>query len=281
AEGNLREGLEHIKQAGERAATITRQLLAFSRKQILQPVLLDLNTVVSSMEKMLRPLIREDVELATVLDPALLPVKADPGRVGVGLLNRVVNARDAMPRGGKLTIETSNQELIGSDWPDDFEGPPAAHALLAVSDTGCGMDEETRSHLFEPFFTTKAVGNGTGLGLATVYGIVKQSGGHIGVYSEVGQGTTFKVYLPQVTEEVPGPLPRSHPLESARGTETVLLVEDEAGVRRLAREVLQANGYTVLEAGNGKEALQIGERYAGPIHLLVTDTIMPKMNGRE
>jgi signal transduction histidine kinase len=281
AEGDLREGLEHIKQAGERTARVTRQLLAFSRKQILQLVVLDLNTVVSGMEKMLRALIREDVELATVLDPALLPVKADPGQVEVVLLNLVVNARDAMSRGGKLTIETSNQELIGSDWPDDFEGPPAAHALLAVSDTGCGMDEETRSHLFEPFFTTKAVGNGTGLGLATVYGIVKQSGGHIAVYSEVGHGTTFKVYLPQVTEEVPGPLPRSHPLESARGTETVLLVEDEAGVRRLAREVLQANGYTVLEAGNGKEALQIGERYAGPIHLLVTDTIMPEMNGRE
>jgi signal transduction histidine kinase len=280
-EGDLREAVEQIRLAGERAAMVTRQLLAFGRKQILQPVVLDLNAVVSGMERMLRSLIREDIELATFLDPALLPVKADPGQVEVVLLNLVVNARDAMPGGGKLTVETGNRVLIVSDWADDFEGPPGAHALLAVSDNGCGMDEETRSHLFEPFFTTKEVGKGTGLGLATVYGIVKQSGGHIAVYSEVGHGTTFKVYLPQVTEQVPCALPRPHCVENARGTETVLLVEDDACVRRLAREVLRADGYTVLEAGNGKEALRIGERYAGPIHLLLTDTIMPEMNGRE
>jgi signal transduction histidine kinase len=276
-----RAAVEQIKQAGERVVALTRRLLAFSRKQVLQPVVLDLNKVVAGMEKMLRSLIREDIELTLLLDPALWAVKADPGQVEVVLMNLVINARDAMPWGGNLTMETSNQELVGGDWQDDFEGPPGAYALLAVRDNGCGMDEETKARLFEPFFTTKEKGKGTGLGLTTVYGIVKESGGHLAVYSEFGHGTTFKVYLPQVAEKVAAPFATPHLIESARGTETVLLVDDEAGIRRLAREVLQGNGYTVLEAGNGKQALQLCQQYTGPIHLLIADTIMPGMSGPE
>jgi CheY-like chemotaxis protein len=273
--------LQEIKKAGERAASVTRQLLAFSRKQALQPVVLDLNGIVTGMEKMLRSLIREDIQLLTLLAPALRPVKADPGQVEVVLRNLAVNACDAMPRGGTLTLETANAELGASFWPNEVEAHPGPYACLAVTDTGCGMDERTRAHIFEPFFTTKEVGQGTGLGLATVYGIVKQSGGQIAVYSEPGLGTTFKIYLPQVAEPAPAPVAGPERPGGLGGRETVLLAEDEEGVRRLAREALAGQGYALLEAGDGAGALRLAERHPGPIHLLVTDSVMPGMNGRE
>jgi signal transduction histidine kinase len=275
------ELVREVAQAGKRAASLTRQLLAFSRKQVLEPKVLDLNLVVTDLEKMLRRLIGEDVALATVLEPALGRVKADPGQVEQILMNLVVNARDAMPQGGKLTIETANAELDASytqTLPDVRPGP---YVLLAVTDTGVGMDEATKAHIFEPFFTTKGPGRGTGLGLAVVYGIVKQSGGHIAVYSEPGRGTTFKVYLPRV-EDVPA-AGKSHfgVTRSPAGTETILLAEDEDAVRALARHVLKMLGYTVLEAGHGKEALRLAEEHPGSIHLLVTDVVMPELGGQE
>jgi signal transduction histidine kinase len=273
--------LEEIKKAGERAVTVARQLLAFSRKQMVQPVVLDLNGVVTGLDKMLRSLVREDIRLTTLLDPALHPVKADLGQIEVVILNLAANARDAMPRGGTLTIETANAELDASFWPNDFEAQPGPYACLAVTDTGSGMDERTRAHLFEPFFTTKEVGKGTGLGLATVYGVVKQSGGQIAVYSEPGRGTTFKIYLPQATETVPAPVSGPEPPGDLHGRETVLLAEDDEGVRRLARQVLEEKGYTLLEARTGAEALDVAGQHPGPIHLLVADTVMPEMNGRE
>jgi signal transduction histidine kinase len=273
--------LEEIQKAGERAVTVARQLLAFSRKQMVQPVVLDLNGVVTGMEKMLRSVIREDIQLITRPDPALHPVKADLGQIEMVLLNLAVNARDAMPRGGRLTIETANVELDAGVWPTEFEAEPGPYAYLAVTDTGCGMDEKTRAHLFEPFFTTKEAGMGTGLGLATVYGIVKQWGGQIAVYSEPGQGTTFKIYLPQVAGRVAAPASAPEGPGDLHGRETVLVAEDEEGVRRLARRVLEEKGYTLLEARDGAEALRIALQHPGPIHLLVTDTVMPEMNGRE
>jgi len=280
-ETEQRETVEEIRRAGERAGLVTRQLLAFSRKQVFQPIVLNLNTVVAGMEKMLRSLIREDIELATVLDPTLNPVLVDPGQMEVVIMNLTVNARDAMPRGGKLTIETCNQIPGRHPGPDDFEVPSGACVSLAVHDTGCGMDEETKAHLFEPFFTTKEQGKGTGLRLAIVHGIVQRSGGCISISSEPEQGTTFKIYLPHVVEKVSAPRSCALTRQVTRGTETVLLVEDEAGVRHLACEVLRGSGYSVLEARHGKDALRICGQYAGPIHLLVTDMIMPEMNGRE
>lgn len=271
-----RELIGEVRKAGERAAALTRQLLAFSRKQVLAPVVLNLNTAVIDTEKMLRRVIGEDVDLATNLQPSLGNVRADPGQVEQVLLNLAVNARDAMPQGGKLTIETRNTDL-GRSY---LEVPPGPYVLLAVSDTGVGMTEEVKAHIFEPFFTTKGVGKGTGLGLATVYGIVKQSGGHVAVYSEPGVGTTFKIYFPRVSEAVK--TGRSfHGAEPVPGgSETVLVVEDEEAVRNLTRHVLHECGYRVLAAGNGREALAVAREHGGAIDLLVTDVIMPELGGR-
>ncbi len=276
-----RSNLEEVKRAGDRAASLTRQLLAFSRKQVLQPEILNLDSVVVEMEKMLRRVIGENIDLRAVLEPQLGNVKADPGQIEQIILNLVVNARDSMPDGGKVTIETDNVYL-DEEYAKHHVGAHAGHyVMLAVSDTGMGMDEKTRARIFEPFFTTKELGKGTGLGLSTIYGIVKQSGGNIWVYSEVGRGTTFKIYLPRVDEEAQQYQRTSTGEEPVRGTETVLLVEDEDMVRKLAYQILRASGYRVLEASGGGEALQICDSHEGPIDLLLTDVIMPEMSGRE
>ncbi|MFL6210413.1 MAG: PAS domain S-box protein [Pyrinomonadaceae bacterium] len=277
----LRRNIEEVKKAGERAAALTRQLLAFSRKQVLQPKVIDLNAVVSELEKMLRRLIGEDIGLRTALAPTLGSIKADPGQIEQIIMNLVVNARDAMPQGGKLTIETQNVYLDEDYAKTHIAVTPGPYVLLAVSDTGTGMDEKIRARIFEPFFTTKEVGKGTGLGLSTVYGIVKQSGGNIWVYSEVGLGTTFKVYLPRVDEGAEEYQRGAETEAALYGTETILLAEDEEMVRKLAREVLEMYGYQVLEAANGGAALLICERHTEPIHLLITDVIMPEMSGRK
>ncbi len=280
AEGDpMRGDLEQVKHAADRAASLTRQLLAFSRRQVLQPRVLDLNAVVGSVDKMLRRLIGEDIDLLTVPAPALGWVKADPGQLEQILMNLAVNARDAMPQGGKLTIETANVELDGAYVRQHAAVQPGPYVMLAVSDTGCGMDAETRSHLFEPFFTTKEVGKGTGLGLATVYGIVTQSGGTVSVYSEPGRGTTFKLYLPRVEDAAGRPVPAGLPAPPVKGSETILVVEDEKAVRSLACEVLKRNGYTVLEARHGDEALAVSDRHEGRIALMLTDMVMPGKRG--
>ena len=271
-----------IARASERATALTRQLLAFSRKQMLAPKVLDLNAVVTDNLRMLTRLIGEDIELIMVPGADLPMVKADPSQVEQVILNLAVNARDAMPNGGQLTIETSNVSL--DDAYARYHPPvaPGDYVMVAISDTGHGMDSETQSHIFEPFFTTKGT-KGTGLGLSTVYGIIKQSGGYIWVYSEIGKGTTFKIYLPQVSGAgnlavvAPVASPTAHP--PALGT--ILVVEDEANLRRLAHEFLSKRGFTVLEAADGAAAIQIAASHPGPIHLLLTDVIMPGMNGRE
>ncbi len=277
----LRRDIELFRKTSERAAAVTRQLLAFSRRQVLQPKVLDLNAVVAGTDSMLRRLIGEDIDLVTVLEPALWRVRADPGQLEQVILNLAVNARDAMRNGGKLTIETGNVELDEGYASRHVAVKPGSFVLLAVSDTGMGMDEATRSRIFEPFFTTKEQGEGTGLGLATVYGIVKQSGGSIWCYSEPGQGTAFKIYLPRVDEAVESLDPAPPTAEPQPGTETILLVEDEDELRSVAREMLEMHGYTVLEAGHPDEALLVAERHSGPIHLLLTDVVMPKMSGRD
>ncbi|MEN3334596.1 MAG: hypothetical protein V7641_3961 [Blastocatellia bacterium] len=280
-EDPLRHYVGEIKKAGERAASLTRQLLAFSRKQVLQPKVLDLNEVVADLEKMLQRLIGEDIELRTVLDPKLGNIKADPGQIEQVIMNLAVNARDAMPQGGKLTIETANVAFDEEYVVRHIAVTPGAYIMLAVSDNGTGMDAETQARIFEPFFTTKEVGKGTGLGLSTVYGIIKQSGGHIWVYSEPGRGTTFKIYLTRVGEDAQEYKQVDEQAEKLRGTETILLAEDEEIVRELTREVLEMYGYRVLETPNGGAALLLCERYEGPIDLLITDVIMPEMSGRE
>jgi PAS domain S-box-containing protein len=281
ADDPLKSKVDQILKAAERAAGLTRQLLAFSRQQVLQPKIIDLNGLVTNLEKMLRRLIGEDVELGTTLDPGLGSVKADPGQIEQVLMNLAVNARDAMPDGGRLTIETRNAELdseYAARRPPIRSGP---YVMFAVSDNGMGMDAETQSHLFEPFFTTKEMGKGTGLGLSTVYGIVKQSEGYIWCYSEVGLGTTFKVYLPRVDEECsPGQKPTAA-APPTRGSETLLLIEDDRSLRDLLDETLEGGGYTVLVADDGAKALQIAGEYAGAIHLIVTDVIMPGLTGRQ
>jgi PAS domain S-box-containing protein len=273
------EDLHEIRKAGERAAALTRQLLAFSRQQVLERKVLDLNHLILELEKMLRRLIGEDVALVTVLDPALRRVWADAGQLEQVVMNLAVNARDAMPRGGKLTIETANVELDEAYARQHATVRPGSFVMLAVSDNGTGMDAETLSRVFEPFFTTKERGKGTGLGLATVYGIVKQSGGHVWAYSEPGRGTAFKIYLPLAAEGVsPEAVPAPGTI-SLQGSETVLLVEDDASVRALTRVILENHGYTVLEAGTGEEALEIVRNFDGTIHLVLTDVVMPSMGG--
>jgi signal transduction histidine kinase/DNA-binding response OmpR family regulator len=276
-----RASLEEIKKAGERAATLTRQLLAFSRQQVLAPQVLDLNVAVANTDKMLRRLIGEDIDLVTSYGADLGRVKADPGQIEQVIMNLAVNARDAMPDGGKITIETANVHLDETYAHGHVPITPGSYVMLAVSDTGCGMDKETQARVFEPFFTTKEIGKGTGLGLATVYGIVNQSGGFIWLYSELGEGTTLKIYLPRV-EEVPATIEptRVRPAPH-RGSETILVVEDEESLRKLVLTVVRAAGYTVLEASRGEEALRICERQPGIIHLMLTDMVMPEMSGRE
>lgn len=277
----LRNNLEEIKKAGMRAAGLTRQLLAFSRKQVLQPKVLNLNSIVTDLEKMLQRLIGEDVELRIALEGELGNAKADPGQIEQVIMNLVINARDAMPRGGKLTIETQNIDL-GDEYAKQHVGVEAGpYVLLAVSDTGIGMDKETEKRIFEPFFTTKEVGRGTGLGLSTVYGIVKQSNGLLWVYSELGRGTTFKFYLPRIGDAAQEYKRADVSEEKLEGSETILLVEDDDTLRKLAAEVLAVYGYRVLEASNGGSALLICERHPEPIHLLITDVVMPEMGGVE
>ena len=276
----LREDISEIVRAGERASDLTRQLLAFSRQQVLAPRVLDLNASVRDCEKLLRRLLGEDIQLVVRCSRSLSKVRADPSQIEQVIMNLVINARDAMPEGGKLTIETCDEILEDSYVVEHFGTVSGPHVLLAVSDTGVGMDRETQARIFEPFFTTKELGKGTGLGLSTVFGIVKQSGGNIWVYSEPGGGTTFKVYLPQVldaelevAEVVPTPV--------LNGTETVLLVEDQDEVRRVAHRILTRFGYHVIEARNAGEALLTCEQYPRTIHLLLTDVVMPLLGGRQ
>jgi len=276
-----REEVEEIRKAADRATSLTRQLLAFGRRQVLQPQVLDLNSIVMNMDKMLRRLIGEDIQLITVLEPELWSVKVDPGMIEQVIMNLAVNSRDAMPNGGKLTIETTNVIHDEEYASHHISVKPGYYVMLAVSDTGHGMDKETQSHLFEPFFTTKEKGKGTGLGLSTVYGIVKQSGGNIWAYSEPGHGTTFKIYLPRVEKTARAYRPRVGPSAAPGGSETILLVEDEEAVRSMVSKTLQNKGYTVVEARHGNEAIEICQRYQGPIHLMVTDVVMPQISGRE
>ncbi len=280
-EDPMRRELEQIKKAGDRAHSLTRQLLAFSRRQMLQPKVLDLKAVVTNLEPMLQRLIGENIELATVMKPGLGQVRADPGLIEQVIMNLAINARDAMPQGGKLLIESDNVVLDEAYARLHLPTQPGSYVCLAVSDTGCGMDEATQSRIFEPFFTTKEHGQGTGLGLATVYGIVKQSSGFIWVYSELGHGTTFKIYLPRVVAPADSVPPATHWSELPQGMETVLLVEDEPEVRWLVRDMLQRLGYTVLEARHGIEVQVLSIQHQGPIHLLITDVVMPQMSGRE
>ena len=281
-ESPLRSSMEEIKRASDRAASLTNQLLAFSRKQMIQPVVLNINRAIAEMDKMLRRLIGEDIDLATILEPELWKIKFDAGQMDQVVMNLAVNAKDAMPKGGKLTIETANVDLDEVyARQHGIKLKPGPFVVLAVSDTGMGIDEETQSRIFEPFFTTKENGKGTGLGLSTVYGIVNQSGGFIWVYSEPGRGTMFKIYLPKTKEEEAFVAEAQMQPQNLEGNETILLAEDEDSARKLMRSALQEYGYWVLEAQDGREALQLSEHHKGPIHLLLTDVVMPRMSGRE
>jgi PAS domain S-box-containing protein len=276
-----RNNLEQLERATQRAAMLTRQLLAFSRQQVLQPRVLDVNRVVAEMIEMLPRLIGENIEVSFRPGERLCSVNADAGQLEQALLNLTVNARDAMPGGGQITIETSNVEIDGTYIRRRPAVPPGRYVVLTVSDTGCGISLEIQSRIFDPFFTTKEKGKGTGLGLAMVYGIVKQSGGYVWVYSEVGHGAAFKIYLPAVEQRVENSEPPTASLEKFEGTETILLVEDETNVRELISQYLRDMGHTVVEASDGAEALEVAHRYREPLHMLVTDMVMPKMSGRE
>jgi two-component system, cell cycle sensor histidine kinase and response regulator CckA len=278
AKNPLRKEVEPIAEAAERASALTRQLLAFSRRQLLQPKIVDLNRLITKMNKMLRRVIGEDIELKLALRPDVGRIKADPGQIEQVIMNLAVNARDAMPSGGALSVITENREVVSGDGsPDLAEG---SYVLLSISDTGTGMDPYTRAHIFEPFFTTKAKGKGTGLGLATVYGIVKQAGGDIQVDSEPGKGSWFRIYLPRTRKAPKGQRTETH-RRPRRGSETILLVEDEPGVRTLAREMLARLGYRVLEAPDAAAALAVWDGAQKPIDLLLTDVIMPHVSGLE
>jgi two-component system cell cycle sensor histidine kinase/response regulator CckA len=276
----MRSDVEEIRKAASRAAGLTRQLLLFSRQQVMEPKVIDLCEILRSMDKMLQRIVGEDVELVSVDSKAVGRIKADPSHIEQVILNLVVNARDAMPTGGKLTIEASNVDLDEDHALNHLPSKPGPHVMLAVTDTGTGMDRETQARIFEPFFTTKGTGKGTGLGLSTVFGIVQQAGGSIWVYSEPGKGTTFKMYLPRVEAEVDVLRAQASPA-TLRGTETVLLVEDEEQVRTIALSILRRQGYNVIPAQNGGEALLVCERHPQPIDLLLTDVVMPHMSGPE
>jgi nitrogen-specific signal transduction histidine kinase/CheY-like chemotaxis protein len=279
-EDPLRANIEEIKRASERAADLTKQLLAFSRKQIMEMQVLDLNLILQKLDKMLHRVLGEDIKLVTILTEGIGKVKVDPGQIEQVIINLAVNARDAMPDGGKLTIETANVELDEEYAHTHIAVTPGRYVMVSVSDTGVGITPEVKDRVFEPFFTTKEKGKGTGLGLSTVYGIVKQSGGNIWIYSEPGEGTTLKIYLPQVDEplaelkeEVVGEVPR--------GNETVLIVEDEEVVRKLAIRVLKRQGYKILEAPDGGKAFLLCEVFKDSIHLILTDVVMPGMSGHK
>ena len=272
--------VQAIQQAADRATTLTRQLLAFSRKQLLELKVVDVNSIVADMERLLRPLIGENIDLTTKLTPNVGHTRADAGQLEQVIMNLVVNAKDAMPDGGRILIQTSEAD------PDTARREhsliePGTYILLSVSDTGAGMDRETQSRIFEPFFTTKEKGKGTGLGLSTVYGIVKQGGGYIFAQSEPGCGTTFRIYLPRVADPADSPRVDKHAQAAAGGSETVLLVEDEESVRELVRETLKTRGYTVIEASDGIAGMRVSEEYQGNLEILITDVVMPGMSGRE
>jgi signal transduction histidine kinase len=273
--------LREIKHAGERARDLTRQLLAFSRKQVLSPRVLQLDAVLRNLEQMLRRLLGEGIELALVVHRKSGKIHADPSQIEQVVMNLVVNARDAMPSGGKLIIETSDVELDGNYAAQHPDVVPGSYVMLAVTDTGIGMTKDTQAHIFEPFFTTKEHGKGTGLGLATVFGIVRQSGGHIWLYSEPGRGSTFKVYFPRTLLPEEGGTAKLTPARNLDGVETILIVEDDAQVRALASTVLRRSGYNVLEAESAGDAILIVEEYPARIHLLLTDVVMPRMNGKQ
>ncbi|MBE7467429.1 MAG: response regulator [Planctomycetes bacterium] len=281
AEDPLFTELELILKTGERAAALTRQLLAFSRKQILAPRTLNLNSIVSEMQRMLSRLISEDIELLTVLEPLLGAIKADPSQVEQVIMNLVVNARDAMPQGGRLTIETRNAELDDAYARSHPSVKPGAYVMIAVADTGVGMDEATQAKIFDPFFTTKELGRGTGLGLSTVYGIVRQSEGHIWVYSVPGQGSVLKVYFPRVYSAVDTVVKAELAKTAEAGKATILVAEDEQAIRDLIREILTVRGYTVLTASDGEEAFRLAQTHSGTIDLLMADVVMPKLSGKD
>jgi nitrogen-specific signal transduction histidine kinase len=276
-----RKRVEAIHRAGERATELTRKLLAFSRRQLIEPRVFDLNALIPDLTKMLRRLIREDVELVTRLGADRATIRADPGQIELAIVNLAVNARDAMPQGGTLTIETAAAEVNPAAGHSTPEVTAGEFVLLTVTDTGTGMTEEVKARLFEPFFTTKEPGRGTGLGLATVHGIIEQSGGEITCESEAGRGTTFTISLPRVRTEVTPAADRWVYGDLPRGTETVLLVEDNGDIREIAREILMRQGYTLLDAADADQALRLSKAHPGPIHLLLTDVVMPGIGGRK
>ena len=274
-----RDDVTQIRKAALGASQLTRQLLAFSRQQLLEPKVVDLNDAVSGIERLLMRVLREDIKLQCMLATDAGTIRVDPGQLEQVIMNLAVNARDAMPNGGLLTVETANADLDAAYLQGHPAVKPGRYVMLAVTDTGIGMDTATQARIFEPFFTTKDIGKGTGLGLATVQGIVQQSGGFIWVYSEPDHGTVFKIYLPRVDE--PASRTCDEPEQNARGTETVLVVEDVAAVRAVTREMLRRAGYHVLEAADGRAALQVAATHQGPLHLLLTDVVMPDLSGRD
>ena len=278
----IRTNIIHIDEAAKRAGNLTRQLLAFSRKQVLQPVVIELNSIVSNLEEMLHRLIGEDVILTTRLDPMTGIIQADAGQIEQVIVNIAVNARDAMPSGGHLTIETRSMRMEEGHLGIEDDVPPGNYAMMAITDTGSGMNQETQARIFEPFYTTKEKGHGTGLGLSTVYGIVKQSGGEIALYSEPGSGTCFKIYLPKAHAASESSIVEASTPAPVCGSETILVVEDEAALRDLVANGLKRCGYSVFQAPDGPTALEkFGRGDNGPIDLIVTDVIMPRMNGKE